>query len=998
MVLPSWNQAALNVSDQGSRISGAADRWLAGVVEELAMRIGHSASYIARGWMVRIEAAALAAAMALLTASPAFGSPLLAPHTVPAPKAPNKAVLVGATQAAAQAASLAGDQAVTYQLDAAHDGAQPSDPISPPLTKLWSISLGSAVSYPLIANGRVFVIADNVGWSGSKLYALDPLTGAVAWGPIDLGSGLTAPTDPPEFAHLAYDNGRVFTMASTEVRAFDSVTGAQSWRVQMDPLAALISPPVATNGVVYVTNGNSPNELFALSESDGHIIWQQPVSEGDNSSPAIDANNLYVSYECEDVTAMSLANGTTIWHDTTDCFGSGGPTAVLHSGRLFVRSFWKPPEILDASSGTVVGHFSSAVIPAFDGGLGFYLTGSTLTATDLVSGLPTWSFSGDGQLDSNPIVANGFVYEGSRSGEMYVLDERTGVVAWSGNLGAGVAATGEGKWQMFSAPAIGQGLLVVPLSGGGLVGLRGPNSTIAPIAHQGPYSPTFDAGGTASDAVAFRVGIDRQGHQAGSLPLPLQRNWSVDLGGTVYYPLIAAGRIFVTAASPSNADSLLYAIDSRTGTILWGPLDLGGGARTSAIAYDGGRVFALGPSGIVQAYSAANGAQVWASPLRDTRNWLFEMAPVATGGALFVSGAGAGGSEFALNEADGTLLWRSQLWSGDANPGVTARGVLYNDGCNQFYDTASGSPIWTRYGGCTGGGNFPVPSYHSTRFYVGNRILNEADGQVSGAYSSGPPGAYDGSLGFYLVGSTIQAEDLVTQRIVWTFVGDGALVTAPLSVNGVLFVGSSTGTLYGLNESNGAILWSDSAGTSLSGISYEWPLSDMNAGDNSLLVPAGTRLVAFAGGGPTPAPTPTPTPMPTPTPSPTSTPPSPTPTPTPTPTATPTPTPTPTPAPTPSQASFQYYFTWFDRASSPGFKGDNIHVVDPGPSDANVTVRIPGCGDQSRTVSNSGGEQIFSCPGGFGGPVTVSSNQPVLASQRVQYYQSFNEVWQGSLP
>jgi hypothetical protein len=27
--------------------------------------------------------------------------------------------------------------------------------------------------------------------------------------------------------------------------------------------------------------------------------------------------------------------------------------------------------------------------------------------------------------------------------------------------------------------------------------------------------------------------------------------------------------------------------------------------------------------------------------------------------------------------------------------------------------------------------------------------------------------------------------------------------------------------------------------------------------------------------------------------------------------------------------------------------------------------------------------------------VTVSSTQPVLASQRVQYYQSFNEIWAG---
>jgi hypothetical protein len=93
----------------------------------------------------------------------------------------------------------------------------------------------------------------------------------------------------------------------------------------------------------------------------------------------------------------------------------------------------------------------------------------------------------------------------------------------------------------------------------------------------------------------------------------------------------------------------------------------------------------------------------------------------------------------------------------------------------------------------------------------------------------------------------------------------------------------------------------------------------------------------------------------------------------------------------PSAAQKALYFTWFDRVSSPGFKGDNVHIVNPGTSTANVTVSIPGCSDQAQSVP-VGGEQYFTCASGFGGPVKVSSDQPVLASQRVQYYQSFNEV------
>jgi hypothetical protein len=31
-------------------------------------------------------------------------------------------------------------------------------------------------------------------------------------------------------------------------------------------------------------------------------------------------------------------------------------------------------------------------------------------------------------------------------------------------------------------------------------------------------------------------------------------------------------------------------------------------------------------------------------------------------------------------------------------------------------------------------------------------------------------------------------------------------------------------------------------------------------------------------------------------------------------------------------------------------------------------------------------------PGSIGGPVTIASDQPVLAAQRIQYYRTFSEV------
>jgi hypothetical protein len=94
-----------------------------------------------------------------------------------------------------------------------------------------------------------------------------------------------------------------------------------------------------------------------------------------------------------------------------------------------------------------------------------------------------------------------------------------------------------------------------------------------------------------------------------------------------------------------------------------------------------------------------------------------------------------------------------------------------------------------------------------------------------------------------------------------------------------------------------------------------------------------------------------------------------------------------------SQASTASYFNWYDKASG-GMNNDNIHLFNPGTASATVTVALPGA--TSKVVTVAGGAQTYvNFPGSLGGPVSVTSTQPVLASQRVQYYQTFNEIWAG---
>ena len=85
------------------------------------------------------------------------------------------------------------------------------------------------------------------------------------------------------------------------------------------------------------------------------------------------------------------------------------------------------------------------------------------------------------------------------------------------------------------------------------------------------------------------------------------------------------------------------------------------------------------------------------------------------------------------------------------------------------------------------------------------------------------------------------------------------------------------------------------------------------------------------------------------------------------------------------------HIMWFDNAST-GMVGDNIHIYNQTPTMANVTVSLPGATPLVFTVAGNTEKYVTFPPGTIGGPVTISSDQPVLAAQRIQYYQTFNEV------
>jgi outer membrane protein assembly factor BamB len=335
-------------------------------------------------------------------------------------------------------------QAVAYQIDPAHTGSQ-FDIVSPPLTQRWSRDLGSSVSYPLIAGGKVFVVA------GAHLYGLNGANGATVWGPIEIGG----------YPGIAYESGRVFAINSAGLlRGFDAATGSQVWTRQLQG-QSFSSAPTAVGGTVFV---NSYSTLYAVSAQDGTVKWSGPFIGSEHSSPAVTATAVYVTDSCEAL-ALSPSNGSEIWHTRSSCGGSFGTTPVFYNSRVYIRNNDIGNVALDSGTGIPVAEIPTGPAPAFHGSTGYFLNVSTLEARDIRSGTLIWSFTGDGTLSSAPIVINGMVYIGSTSGKLYAVTENSGTNVWTGTVGAAVNRPDE---RNISDPltglGAGEGLIVVPAS------------------------------------------------------------------------------------------------------------------------------------------------------------------------------------------------------------------------------------------------------------------------------------------------------------------------------------------------------------------------------------------------------------------------------------------------------------------------------------------------------------------------------------------------------
>lgn len=196
-------------------------------------------------------------------------------------------------------------------------------------------------------------------------------------------------------------------------------------------------------------------------------------------------------------------------------------------------------------------------------------------------------------------------------------------------------------------------------------------------------------------------------------PDSLTQRWQVEVGLGYATPILVGDRIYMYARQ--GEDEVLMALDAGSGEVLWrtsypAPFQVTRGAAghgkgpKSTPAHADGRLFTLGMSGIVTAFDADTGQQLWQRPADPTQP-LFHtaMSPVVDGDVMILHvGGHDDGALTAFDVATGAVRWE---WRGDG-PAYGSPMIVDFDGVRQVVtftqenfvgvSLATGDLLWRR--------------------------------------------------------------------------------------------------------------------------------------------------------------------------------------------------------------------------------------------------------------------------------------------------------------
>jgi outer membrane protein assembly factor BamB len=201
--------------------------------------------------------------------------------------------------------------------------------------------------------------------------------------------------------------------------------------------------------------------------------------------------------------------------------------------------------------------------------------------------------------------------------------------------------------------------------------------------------------------------------EPGVWPDRLTQRWKVEVGEGHATPVLVAGRIYVFARQGAN--EVMQALDAATGKTIWqtryaAPVTVNPAAKAhgpgpkSTPTFADGRLYTLGMGGIVTAFDAASGKQLWQKPAGPTLPlYGTAMSPLVDRRLVIVHVGGHNqGALTAFDPITGAVKW---TWTGDG-PSYASPVVAEIDGVRQVItftqenlvglSAADGRLLWRR--------------------------------------------------------------------------------------------------------------------------------------------------------------------------------------------------------------------------------------------------------------------------------------------------------------
>jgi outer membrane protein assembly factor BamB len=400
-------------------------------------------------------------------------------------------------------------------------------------------------------------------------------------------------------------------------------------------------------------------------------------------------------------------------------------------------------------------------------------SGSAISASPKVK----WKFHTAGMVISSPAVVGGLVYVGSTDGNLYAVDRDSGVQKWKFDA----------KSRVVSSPAVAKGAVYFSAYDGNFYAIDAVSGQLKwkfqtggehrfaanhlhgsqPVAETmpDPFDTFLSSPLVADGAVFFGCGdgnVYSLNAAAGAL------NWKFKTGDVVHAsPVLADDTLFI-----GSWDSYFYALNASTGAVKW-RFKTGEdpdthnqvGIQSSAAVADGVVFFGCRDSNFY-AVDAATGEKKWA--FNNKGSWVVG-SPAVNGGKVFFATSDSA-MFYSLDAMTGNQIFMLKFpsWPFFSSPAI-AGNMLYigsNSGKLISIDLAAQKPAWTF----------------------------ETDASKRNGPALTKP---DGSPNYEIAFASDFYDDMLVG--VGKMLSVGAMLSSPVVVDNVIYVGSADGYLYALN-------------------------------------------------------------------------------------------------------------------------------------------------------------------------------------------------------